>query len=519
MAGPETNGSNNGSKKGSPSADRQRTLAFQRRMSDQEALMWNVEKDPWMNPNGAALTILDKPGDFDVMMAKVRYGLSRIPRLRERPVPGLGRLAPPVWATDPDFDLDYHVRQVRLPEPGSMRQLLDLVTRLYEEPYDRTRPLWMFYVIDGLEDGKGALFTKQHHAVADGIGALRMAEVYTDLEPDVTMPPEVDLEQIFADAIAAEQDELIEAGADTSGSIFDTAARTIGHNLRRQRGILLRAMGTTLGMVADPRKSVAAVSSVVDQARSAVATAAGGRSVNAGAPLWKNRSRRRHLEVLRVPLDDAKTAAKALGGSVNDFFVVGAALAALAYHAERDTPVEAINLTFVVSTRSDKAMGGNSFTPVPLQVRGGDDLSVEERFEQIRQLIATRRESVSGRGAMSTVAGIANLLPTAVTTRAARQQAAKIDLATSNLRGAPFQTYMAGAKVQAGIPLGPVAGTAANLTTISQNGWLDMGLLVDPAAVTDPAGLRRNLEEAYKSLLAAGQPDPVRRKKVGQSTR
>src|SRR5581483_2990755 len=112
--------------------DRQRELAFERRMSDQEALMWNVEKDPWLNPSGAAMSILDRPIDMDYMLAKVRYGLSRLPRLRERVVPGLGRLSPPVWATDREFDLGYHVRHVSLPAPGSMRQLLDLVSRLYE---------------------------------------------------------------------------------------------------------------------------------------------------------------------------------------------------------------------------------------------------------------------------------------------------------------------------------------------------------------------------------------------------
>ena len=72
--------------------DRQRDFAFERRMTDQEALMWNIEKDPWMNPNGSSLTILDQPVDFDLMVKKIRYGLSRVPRLRERPVPGLGRL-------------------------------------------------------------------------------------------------------------------------------------------------------------------------------------------------------------------------------------------------------------------------------------------------------------------------------------------------------------------------------------------------------------------------------------------
>ena len=483
--------------------ERDRQLAFERHMSDQEALMWNVEKDPWLNPNGAMLTLLDQPVDFDLMRARIRHGVTRLPRMRERVVPGLGRLAPPVWVTDAEFDLDFHVRRMSLPRGGAMRQLLDLAAKLYEEPYDRTRPLWMFYSIEGLEDGRGALFVKQHHSVADGIGALRMAEVYTDLERTAKAPPEVDLEQVIADAAAAEREDLLHAGADISDSLFDTAVRTLTHNLRRQAGVLIRAAHQTTALATHPARLPSTLFGALEQVRSTVDTAAGGRSVDARAPLWTTRSRRRHLEVIRLSLDDAKSAAKALGGSVNDLFVTGAAMGALAYHAERGAEVQALNLTFVVSTRRDTSMGGNSFTPVPVQIPG-DSLSVEGRFKQVRDLLAERRQAVRGGGAMSTIAGFANLLPTAFTTRVARQQAARIDLATSNLRGAPFQTYVAGAEVQALIPLGPVAGTAANLTTISQNGWLDMGLLADPAAVTDPAGLARNIDDAFGDLLAAG---------------
>lgn len=491
--------------KNSQAMDRGRELGFERRMSDQESLMWNIEKDPWLNPSGALLTILDQPADFDLILAKIRYGLTRLPRLRERVVPGLGRLSPPVWATDADFDLAYHVRRLRLPEPASMRQLLDLVTRLYEEPYDRTRPLWLFYCMEGLPDGQGALFVKQHHSVADGIGALRMAEVYTDLEREAPLPPPVDLEQVIADALAAEQGELLEAGADTSDSILDTATRTLTHNLRRQAGIFVRTAAGVTDLARHPTHLPRTAAAAFEQIRSAVDTAGGARKVDAGAPLWTKRSRRRHLEVLQLSLEDAKAAAKSMNGSVNDLFVTGAALGAIAYHSERGTPIEALNMTFVVSTRSDKAMGGNSFTPVPVQIPGADaGLTVEGRFRQIQTLMSERRAGVTGRGAMSAIAGLANLLPTSVSTRVARQQAAKIDLATSNIRGAPMQTYIAGAAVVAGIPLGPVAGTAANLTTISQNGSMDMGLLVDPIAVEDPAGLARNIDDAYTTLLAAG---------------
>jgi WS/DGAT/MGAT family acyltransferase len=484
--------------------DRQRDLAFRRRMSDQEALMWNVEKDPWLNPNPTALAILDQPVEFELLVAKIRLALSRLSRLRERVVPGLGRLSPPVWATDREFDLAYHVRHIRLPEPGSLRQLMDLTTCLYEEPYDRTRPLWMFYAVDGLEDGRGALITKQHHAVADGIGALRMAEVYTDLERTASRPPEVDLDGIFAEAVEAEQSELLEAGADMSQSILDTATRTLLHNLRRQGGILSRAVGDVTGLVTNPAQVPGLIAGALGQVRSTVDAATGSRPIDASAPLWTHRSRRRHLEILHLPLDDVKIAAKALGGSVNDFFVAGAALGAFSYHDERGTPAQAINCTFVVSTRRDRGVGGNSFTPVPLQVPAAETLGVEERFHQIRDLMAERRVRISGAGPMSALAGVAKLLPTSVTTRVARDQAAKVDLATSNLRGAPFDTYVAGAKVMAIIPLGPLCGTAANLTTLSQNGMLDMGLVVDPAAVTDPPGLCRSIDEAYRRLFVAG---------------
>jgi hypothetical protein len=101
------------------------------------------------------------------------------------------------------------------------------------------------------------------------------------------------------------------------------------------------------------------------------------------------------------------------------------------------------------------------------------------------------------------LAGVLVALPTSVLVRAARAQVETVDFTTSNVRGAPFELYIAGGKVLANHPLGPMAGTAFNLTTLSYNGQLDMGCLVDPAAVDDPALLRRCLVEAYDELFAA----------------
>ena len=90
-----------------------------RGMSDAEALMWNVEKDPWLNPSGASVTILDRPLDMEVFRGRIAHAISEVPRMRERVVAGLGRLSPPEWRPDPEFDLDYHLRHIALPPPGT----------------------------------------------------------------------------------------------------------------------------------------------------------------------------------------------------------------------------------------------------------------------------------------------------------------------------------------------------------------------------------------------------------------
>ena len=176
-------------------------VTFQHRMSDFEALMWNVEKDPWLNPNGGVVVVCDRPPDFEDFRRRIAHAVAEIPRLRERVVPGVGRLPPPRWAPDPEFDLDNHLRHVALPAPGTLRQLYDLAARLMQDPFDRTRPLWLFVIVDGLEGGRGAMFAKLHHTIADGYAALRLAELYLTLERDAPPPPDVDLDRVVRESV------------------------------------------------------------------------------------------------------------------------------------------------------------------------------------------------------------------------------------------------------------------------------------------------------------------------------
>ena len=117
----------------------EREQRFEKRMSDAEALMWNVEKDPWLNPSGASLIILDHPPDFEHFRKQVAAAVVAVPRLMERVVGGLGRLQPPVWRPDPEFDLDFHIRKVALPAPGSMRQRAAFRTEVLTNFDDQSR--------------------------------------------------------------------------------------------------------------------------------------------------------------------------------------------------------------------------------------------------------------------------------------------------------------------------------------------------------------------------------------------
>src|SRR5206468_3749036 len=123
-----------------------------RRMSDAEALMWTVEKDPGLRSAFVQLTILDSAPDFARFRRRMEQAVEVLPRLRQRVVaPPLGRFSPPEWADDPTFDLDFHVRHLGLPPPHTERQLLDLAARLYEDPFDRARPLWNLTIVEGLD--------------------------------------------------------------------------------------------------------------------------------------------------------------------------------------------------------------------------------------------------------------------------------------------------------------------------------------------------------------------------------
>ncbi|WP_375483087.1 wax ester/triacylglycerol synthase family O-acyltransferase [uncultured Jatrophihabitans sp.] len=106
------------------------------------------------------------------------------PLFLKRPKRSLTTLGQWGWTTDDSFDIEHHVRRSALPQPGKIRDLLALCSRLHSTLLDRKRPLWEMHLIEGLEDGRYALYFKVHHALLDGVSAMRLMPKTLSTDPD-----------------------------------------------------------------------------------------------------------------------------------------------------------------------------------------------------------------------------------------------------------------------------------------------------------------------------------------------
>ncbi len=452
---------------------------FDRAMSDAEGLMWRLEQDPHLSSTFGTVTLLDRAPDFESFRRRMDYVVTAVPRLRQRVVTSPGGLAPPVWDDDPDFDIDRHVRRIACPRPGTLRQVLDLAAQFVADPLDRARPLWQFVVVEGMRGGKAAILQKMHHTITDGERGVELSMQFYDLERDAPEP------------VPAEPAVPTDRQQARPLTTADTIAEVIAGSMRLPIGIAKQVRG----LLADPTGIPDATSSATRTLRGVVAELSD--TLPARSPLWTQRSLHRHLEVASAPLDETKRAAERLGGTLNTAFVTAAAHAAAEYHSEMGAPVESLRATMAISTRSDDS-GSNAFSMARILVPTRT-MPISERFEAIREAALMAREANKS-AALETLATVTSVLPGSVITRLAQQQARTIDFATSNVKGAPFPLFTAGAEVIQIYPIGPVIGTAFNLTLLSYRGRLDMGINIDTAAVTEPDRLTACLHRAFVEL-------------------
>lgn len=472
-------------------------------MSGFESLMWELERDPRLSSAFANLTILDRAPQRARLRERMVAAAEAVPRLRQRVVEPRVPWDSPSWVEDPDFDIDHHLRWVQLGGDRNERSLYDLAAVLMRQPFDRERPLWEFVTIEGLAGGRAAMLQRLHHTITDGEGGIRLSVQFLDFEREPTprrthedRPPSprttTDTNPQADSPTGSMDDPLVRTPTGETAAEADPA----GPWWRRQ----LDSIGSAAERIGE---RAAAVPHVGDEVRSVTRSTL--RQVAVGSfrsPLWVDRSLERRLDTTVLSLDDVRQAAKALGGSVNDLFITGAAAAAGRVHADAGSPVAELRVSMPVSTRHDRSAGGNAFSPTQTLVPTSQ-MDAEVRFDQVHRILSElKSEHVINK--MEGAANLASMLPSVAVVRTGQHLAGAVDFVCSNVRAAPFDLFMGGALLEANYPLGPLAGTAFNLTTMSYRGWLYLGLVTDPAAIPDGAQLLDELEAAYAELLRAG---------------
>jgi len=457
-------------------------MRFDRAMSDAESLMWRLEKDPYLSSTFGAAMLLDRAPDVAAMKRRLTRTSHVIPRLHQHVAPAPGGVAPPLWVDDPDFDIDYHVRRIACPKPGHLRDALDLAVQVVGDPFDRTRPLWQYVVIEGLRGGKSIVLQKMHHTLTDGERGVELSMQYLDFERDAAEPPDLD-----GDA-ATPADEPAEPGP------LDAARDFVAGGLRLPIGVAREVRHLLAEPTAIPDATTAAVRTIKAIAAQLGDTAA------ARSPLWTQRSLHRGFETLRVPFRSTKDASARLGGTINTAFLTAAAHAAGRYHDELGEPVGELRASMAVSTRTEES-GSNAFSLVKLTVPT-EAMPIGDRFRLVETAIGEAR-SMSPTAGLDALAALTVALPTSLLTRIARQQTQTVDFATSNLRGSPIPMFLAGAQILAVYPIGPLLGVAFNATLMSYLGDLDIGVTIDTAAISEPELLGQCLTEAFRELARA----------------
>lgn len=137
----------------------------------------------------AAVQLFELPagreeGFFESLRSYIEARVHLIPFMTRRLKPTPLGIDHPVWVPDEHFDIQYHVQRTRVPAPGTQHQLEQTVARLHETPLDRSRPLWQYWLIEGLESGHVAWYTKYHHACIDGMAGQAIIDILFSDTPD-----------------------------------------------------------------------------------------------------------------------------------------------------------------------------------------------------------------------------------------------------------------------------------------------------------------------------------------------
>ena len=457
-------------------------------LSPLDYLMHRGEASPPTRSAFLGVELLDRPADWGRLREAMDRASRVVIRMRQKVVVPPVPTTPPRWVVDPDFDLDYHLRWIALPAPGTLRQLLDLAEVTLQSPLDTSRALWEAVYVEGLEGGRAALLSKFSHAITDGLGGIALFEQVYDTErepaprpmPPVPIPSDVTGTDLLRSSLRRLPETTVATGV-----------RLLG-----------RAAGDAVRLIRAPVPAVAEAVGFVASARRVL-----GPSPTARSPLLRGRSLVSRTHVLEVPLTDLRAAAKAAGGSVNDAYLAALSGGLGRYHEALGVPIDELPLTLPVSLRSaDDPAAGNRITGVTIAAPVGES-DPAERIRLVREQVIARR-SEPALDVLDRIAPVLSRLPDAAL-EAVTARFIAADVQASNVPGYGQETFLAGARVDRQYGMGPLPRVAMMAVLISRAGICTVTFRYDTASFIAPDQLEKSLQLGFDEVIELGRPRPV----------
>ena len=429
---------------------------------------------------------------FEAIRALVASRLPRLEPLTRKLATVPFNIHYPVWVKDGDIDIDFHVRRIGCPRPGTLEQLAEVTSDIAGRPLDRSRPLWEIWAVEGLEQERVGLVMKMHHATVDGVtGANLMVHLF-DLEPVV--PP--------ASAEAVDLPEGERAPSDLE---------LVGHAvLSRVRKPL--PVARTLAKTAQ-----GAVRFVTTRRRRDTGSGMPAPFTAPRTPFNAPLSAHRKAAFVNVSLDDVKAVKHSFGTTVNDV-VLAVCGGALRAYLEKTGHLPDRSLTAVIPV-SVRALDGSSGNGGANQVSAMfTTLATEfdDPVERLRAIHDTNKGAKEEHHAIGAdllqnwaefaapnTFSLAARVYTAL--RVGKRTPPPYNAIISNVPGPDFPLYVAGGRIEALYPLGPLLdGLGLNITVLSYLNSVGFGFMADRDAMPNLWDLARFVPEALEELLAAG---------------
>jgi diacylglycerol O-acyltransferase / wax synthase len=443
--------------------------------------------DPREAPQPLTLTRLtDVLGERLPLVPVLRRKLLNVP---------LG-LDQPYWVDDPDFDIEYHIRELALPRPGSDAQLAEQIARLHARPLDRRRPLWEIYLITGLAKRRAAVYTKIHHSAIDGASGTELLTVLLDLTPDGREVPAAEpftpgrppgpavLAALAAARLAWRPVQTVQLTNEII-RVMPTLAPAIS-----------RFVGGMLGL---------------NRGDGEVISTTAGRAP--ATPFNRPVTQHRRVAFRSVDLDSVKAIKNALGISVNDVVMAMCAGALRRWLTEHDAlPQPPLIAMIPVSIRDPASKGalGNKVSAMLATL----PTNVDDPLKRLEIVHAATKLAKSQQAAIpqGLVDQVSDFAPPALTARAARvvfatgllHRLPPFNLTISNVPGPNVPVYLCGAKLLAHYPVSVITdGQGLNITVVGYLGRLHFGLVSCRELVPDIDALAGYLADELEVLLEA----------------